>query len=313
MANVFSNFISSKSKKTRFCSIYIDNFGFCLAVTPNRLSTESMTIDSLQYFPFEQPPTAELISFLLNQAVKEYHLQSVRTHCILSRDMYRLILIDVPSSIPKEELREAAKWLIKDLIDFPIDNLVCDAFILPKLSQAEDKAYVSVARKDILQVRQQQIVASELCPVEMSIIDLALTALLSTTQENQVHVLVSLESSQATLLITMNHNLCLKHHIECSFDSRSEHIPLTELDELSKKTQSFIKYFLAQVNEEQPIEVIVLPVGIHTELIIDTMKKSLPYPVKKIDISRLFHFSQSTTQQDIDHCIVALGGLLNKG
>jgi MSHA biogenesis protein MshI len=314
MANLITKFLRLKNDdEPRFCCIYIDKSGLSIALTDNRFSTGFITIDYLQYIPFEEAPTQELINFLLDQCVKEHNIKGVATSCILSRDLYRLILIDIPENVPKNELREATKWLIKDLIDFPMDNLASDVFLLPKFSQNDNNAYVCVAKKHMLKVRQQQIISSELALVEMSIIDLALAALTAQLPENQIHVLVSLLPSHSTLLLTMNHSLCLKHDIECTIDFSSENNQIKSLDTLPTQIGSFIKFFLAQLNQNYPVEIFVLPTGKYTEVIIDKIHSSLPYPVKQIDISKLFSFPPNTPQKDIDHCLVSLGGLWNKG
>jgi MSHA biogenesis protein MshI len=43
---------------------------------------------------------------------------------------YRLLLVEAPE-VPKEELRSALRWRIKDLIDFHIDDAVIDVFDMP--------------------------------------------------------------------------------------------------------------------------------------------------------------------------------------
>ena len=314
MANLITQFLQSNNNdEPRFCCIYLDKSGLSIALTANRFNTAFLTIDYLQYIPFEEAPTQELINFLLDQCVKEHQLKGVSTSCILSRELYRLILIDLPENVPKNELREATKWMIKDLIDFPMDNLASDVFALPKLSQNDNKAYVCVAKKHMLKVRQQQIISSELALVEMSIIDLALTALTAQLPENQIHVLVSLLPSHSTLLLTMNNSLCLKHDIECTIDFSSENNQIQGLDTLPTQIKSFVGYFLAQLYQNYPVEIFVLPTGKYTEIIIDNIHSSLPYPVKKIDISKLFSLPQNTAQNEIDRCMVSLGGLLNKG
>jgi MSHA biogenesis protein MshI len=314
MANFLSKFKPSKNQsEPRFCSIYIDKSGLSIAVTPNRFDPDCLPIDYLQTIPFEETPTSELINYLLDQCIKDHQLKGVATSCILSRELYRLILVDIPENIPKAELREASKWLVKDLIDFPIDNLASDIFLLPKYTNNDHKAYVCVAKKHMLKVRQQQIITSELQLVEMSIVDLALTSLTSQLPENQVHVLVSLMPSHSTLLITMNNSLCLKHDIDFTINLSGEGTQIEGLETLPGQIESFVSYFLAQLNQSYPIEIILLPTGKYNDVIMDKIHNTLPYPVKKIDISQLFSFPENTQQQDIDRCIVTLGGLLDKG
>jgi MSHA biogenesis protein MshI len=294
-----------------FCCIYLDKQGLSIAVSNNQNSSNCLIIEYLNFIPFPENPTFEHINYLLDQYVKEHHLKDISTCCILDRELYRLILIDIPDNIPKGELREASKWLIKDLLDFPMDDLASDLFTLPKYAEHESKAYVCVTKKHMLKIRQQQIISAELNLKQMSILDLALTALTAHLTENTIYLLVSLLSSHSTLLLTMNGSLYLKHDLDNHIDFSNENRPLTDLDVLPKHIENFVNYFLAQLSQTFPVEILVLPTGHYTEIIVDEIQKSLSYPVKKIDINPLFSFPNNTSQKMIDDCFVSLGGLLN--
>lgn len=303
----------SRSKdELRYCSVYINTTGLSIAVTSNRFNTDALPIEYVNYIPFEETPSSELINYLLDKCVEENDLKGIPTNCILSRELYRLILVDIPENIPQSELREASKWMVKDLIDFPTENLASDVFLLPKFNQNENHAYVCVAKKHMLKVRQQQIITSELYLQNMDIIDLALTALTSPFAQNQAHVIVSLSGSYSTLLMIMNGCLCLKHDIDFKVDLSSESNQIADISSLPQKVENFISYFLAQLTQNYSVNIFVQPVGKYTDLIIDSIHSNLPYPVAILTPSTLFTFPENTEPSTINDSIVALGGLLNK-
>jgi len=304
--------ITRNENDSRCCCVYINTMGVSIATTSNRFNSGSLPIESLYYAPFKQKPTSELINYLLDQAVKELHLSNVLTTSILSRELYRLILVDFPNNIPKGEEQEASKWLVKDLIDFPVDNLVSDLFILPQFNNNDHKAYVCVAKQHMLKVRQQQIISSTLMLTDMSIIDIALTKLTAHYPENKVNLVVSIMPAHSTLLITMNGNLCLKHDIDCTLNFSSDDTQINNLDALPAQIERFATYFLAQLNGTIDLNIVVIPILSYTDTIVNTLQNTFPYPVSTLNIDGVFSFKENTDKQMINNSLVALGGLINK-
>ena len=52
------------------------------------------------------------------------------TNVSLSANGYQLLLVE-PPDVPKEELRDAIRWRLKDLLSMPLDQAVIDVFPLP--------------------------------------------------------------------------------------------------------------------------------------------------------------------------------------
>ncbi len=59
---------------------------------------------------------------------------------VLPDGSYQLLLVDIPN-VPADEVNSAARWQIKDLLDFPVDDTVVELFEMPQVSTtAEHKA-----------------------------------------------------------------------------------------------------------------------------------------------------------------------------
>ena len=67
---------------------------------------------------------------LLSSWNKAHRLRADRSATLLPAGCYDLLLVESPS-VPLEEKREAIRWRIKDLIDFPVTEAVIDWVELP--------------------------------------------------------------------------------------------------------------------------------------------------------------------------------------
>ena len=67
---------------------------------------------------------------------------------VLPDNSYQVLLVEVPN-VPADEINDAARWQIKDMLDFPVDDTVVELFRLPKQSSANGKpmGYAVAARR----------------------------------------------------------------------------------------------------------------------------------------------------------------------
>lgn len=114
--------------------------------------------------------------------------------CVLTleQDAYSLLQIEKPP-VGADELRQAARWRIKDLIDYPVEDAVVDVFEIPGLESRGRAAsiYVAAARKSELQRRVELIQSAGLALEKISITEMALRnlAVLHTRSHESVAVL----------------------------------------------------------------------------------------------------------------------------
>ena len=109
--------------------------------------------------------------------VKERGLTNANCAYVLSNNDYRLILLDMPS-VPESEYRSAAPWLVKELIDFPLDEAAIDVFPIPFISKGKEKAYVVVTKLAVLEKLNADMAAIGLNLMQIDILELAYAGLL---------------------------------------------------------------------------------------------------------------------------------------
>ncbi|MEZ4484279.1 MAG: pilus assembly protein PilM [Syntrophotaleaceae bacterium] len=97
------------------------------------------------------PGSLEAQAAGLQQWLSENNLVGSRSVFALAPDFYQLLQI-APPEVPNDELRDAVRWQIRDLIDFPLEEAVVDVFQVPRDVQREGArtAYVVVARQSLL-------------------------------------------------------------------------------------------------------------------------------------------------------------------
>lgn len=107
------------------------------------------------------------------------------THCtlVLEPGEYSLVQVDKPP-VEDSELRHALRWRIKDLLDFPVEEAIIDAFDVPGQEQRgrTPSVYVVAARKALLEpriaaVRDAGLVLDQVDIAELSLRNLTALAL----------------------------------------------------------------------------------------------------------------------------------------
>ncbi len=85
-----------------------------------------------------QDPNNEMWAHQLAARMKSIDLAQSRVTSVLPDGSYQLLLVEVPN-VPADEINSAARWQIKDLLDFPVDDTVVELFKMPEQSSRDAK------------------------------------------------------------------------------------------------------------------------------------------------------------------------------
>lgn len=114
-------------------------------------------------------PAATLASMVLEAGAAGFSCEWV-----LEAGQFNLLQVDKPS-VPRSEWVQALRWKVRDLLPFPLEDAVMDAFEIPGLENRgrPPMLYLAAGRKDDLRPRIAQIAASGLQLDRIGIADLA--------------------------------------------------------------------------------------------------------------------------------------------
>ncbi len=165
-------------------------------------------LDIAEWIP---EPDSQRQEALLEDRVERLNLRRKPCHLVLGREDYNLLLVEAPS-VPASELREALRWRIRDLIDFPADQAVLDAFLLPEDRSRGGKrmAYVAVAHRNLIEQRISQVAEARLDLKVIDVPELALRNLVYRVCDTERGVaLVRLGAGTGSLHIVRGNDLHL--------------------------------------------------------------------------------------------------------
>lgn len=111
----------------------------------------------------------------LEQAAKEHELGRYRCAALLHPAEYQLLMVDAPN-VPREELKSAIRWRVKDLLEYHIDDATMDVLDIPVDKDAAGKSHYMYAVAAKNEIVQGQIARFDRAKIALQVIDIPETA-----------------------------------------------------------------------------------------------------------------------------------------
>ncbi|MDP3821598.1 MAG: agglutinin biogenesis protein MshI [Burkholderiales bacterium] len=169
------------------------------------------------------------------RALRRVHpLQQHRTVALLQHAQYQLLTLDAPD-LPRAEWRDAMRWRLKDMVDFPVDSAGIDVIDIP-VDPQQRRAPSLIAIAAPRAALQPLADAASDAGTPWHAIDVPETALRNiavlAAEPGRGEALLHVGSAHSTLVVTAQGELLISRHIEVTLDQ------LTEPDE-GLRQQSF--------------------------------------------------------------------------
>lgn len=111
----------------------------------------------------------------LAKVADEYKLGRYACATVLHPSEYQLLMVDAPN-VPREELKAAIRWRVKDLLDYHIDDAAMDVLDIPVDKDASGKSHYMYALAAKNEIVQGQIAQYERARIPLRVIDISETA-----------------------------------------------------------------------------------------------------------------------------------------
>jgi MSHA biogenesis protein MshI len=235
----------------------------------------------------------------LAELVKEHELKNMPCACLLNSGDYKLLPLEGMAVAP-EELNAAARWKIKDLLDFPIAEATIDCFQLPILDpqSKQKRAYAVAAHTLLLEKMAQLIRSSGLHLANIDIPELALTNLcVRFAKANENVGLLLLQETSAKLIICRQDNVCFMRTIE-----------FQAVEKLGLEIQRSLDYYQSELRQGELGQLLVAP----------NAHAALPYLTEYLYNSKLtvLNLAQAVSAENVidshlqARCLTVIGGAL---
>lgn len=260
------------------CCITINSQEFSLAYA--RDTTGKFLLEFYASYPYDSNTG---LKAQLSAIVKQYQLKKINCSWVLAPQDYQLLQIDA-LPVTADEFQAAIRWKIKDLLRFPIDDVVIDHFALPSSKiNSKNKIMVVAAQSSYLQKISEDIKASGLGLSTIDIPELALRNMMALfEQDNQSHALVYVQQTTIQLLITFQKQLYFSRNLE--FDwvlSEKEPDKLMQgIEQLAAEIQRSFDYYQSQWRQPHPAQITLAATQLISVAAIDQLAQSLALPVQ---------------------------------
>ena len=239
-------------------------------------------------------PTSKLQE-QLKKIVKKHHLGEFDCHLLLTPDYYRFINIEAPI-VAENEMKEAVRWKLNDLTDFPIDQAAIDFFSMPPAKHASSTQMLSaIASSDqALKKLLEPCFASELNIKVIDIQETALRNLAVLLPENERGIaLLDLQKNSGMIIIQKAGMIYLSRKLNTGFeefefadnDDSLEHQSSPQLNNLALEIQRSLDYVESYYGLPPISGIAVLPMEKNTQNLLDFLNDNHGITARIMDIS----------------------------
>jgi len=147
-------------------------------------------------------------------------LAGSRCTTLLWHGQYQFLQVEAPANaqdMPHEELCEAMRWRIKEMVDFPIETAGIDVMVLPSVGSHTQQLWVVVANREALQSRVHLFQDSKISLAAIDIPELAQRNLAALFEEpNRGLAVVAFDSKGGRLTISYQGELYTVRYLDVS-------------------------------------------------------------------------------------------------
>lgn len=256
-------------------------------------------------------------------SVREHGLEDCDCVAVLRPELYALRQIDPPAVSPGE-LREAARWAIKDLVDWSVEDAVVDVFPAPEVRGRAPRINVVAVRRAIAAQVGETARRARLRLRAIDVTELALRNLTSLLPEDaRGAALLALEPPIGLLTLTREGWLWFTRQLE-SDPERLEAAAAEALEEklepgsegarslegLLLEVQRSFDYYEHQLGQPVPAGLLLAPTRAPSESLRAWLAQNLAVPVRELDLTELCESRERLPRKLQAAALAAVGGAL---
>ena len=297
---------SFKSQSTTLTAFFMSDTGYSMAT----LELDN-TLRLHEHRELNDAPSSAMANALARDA-KQCHLIGKPCSLVLSPKHYQLLQMDA-SDIPEAELAKALKWRLKGLIEYPLNDIAVDAFMLPPtgLGKQQKKALVAVTPLSTLRKTLTLFQSAYIDITEVGIAELALRKIctLLPHPNHAPHIVISLEEEHCQLHIFYNNQLYLVRTLQFPVDISDE--TRSHKENILLEIQRSTDYCLTTLKLPEPQRIVLTPGFYKAQYLLDYLEKEQTKPIYLIDLNQLIPLNRPLQQDYQQHLLYSIGGALH--
>lgn len=296
------------SKKPRAC-VGVEFHPEGLAVVKYQILNEVPTVDRMEFLRAE---SAAECAVLFKQWVADNELENADCNAVLSSDRYQILLVE-PPEVPEEELKNAIRWRLKDLLNFPVDQAVLDVFYLPEDGTKGNRKMVYVVASERQKI-QEVIDTVNGAGLELQVIDVPELAirniagrLVCDDNSERGMAIARIRPGGGSVFLYRQGNMYLARNFTLEYNGGlMDDLPE---DILALELQRSLDYYERQMGQAPPTVIYLCGENVTEDKIGEVLKQSLAVSIQYLDPAATAMIEGETDEALQQMCLVALGGV----
>ena len=250
----------------------------------------------------------ELAAYVTEHGLKD-HICSY----VLDRSEYTFTTIEYPN-LPASESQDAIRCLISDLIDYPVEQAICDSFPLP-IKRARDDVrlgYVAAIKESLMYQKNKFINKSGLKLRYLDIPEMLMLNLANLVAEiSKGCVFITMHSTWVTLVFCNTNIIHYARSIEIKLDELQA-MNSGVLEDLALQIQRSQDHCTSLFRQVIANVVILAPSELATAETGEKLSNALGMPVHRLDLNMQLKSDQPIPAAEQDKCLMAVGAALRE-
>lgn len=245
--------------------------------------------------------------------VEDWELQDKQCSFVLSRKDYHLHLVEAPEVHP-EEMRDAMRWKIKDLLDMKVEEAAIDVFEVPDDAYRGRKMVYVVASR----IARVQSIASMIAEagMKLAVIDIPELVMHNLSRycvdDEKGIVFMDLRRTGSSMNISHHGNLYLTRRINTPMDPDVMQSNDWEAlkDRLMLEIQRSLDYYQSQMGQDPISRIVISQRQNDTEKMVEALGAGLDIDVSALNLANFLESQIELTTETQQTCMAALGATL---
>jgi len=266
---------------------------------------------------WEFRPVADGADFahVLAKLADDHGLRRARCTTLLDPFDYRLLAAEAPP-VPPEELAEAMRWRVKDLLDFNVQEATLEVFPSPVKPSGSDlrAVYVVVAHNTAL---RQRIHLLEGADINLEVVDIPELALRNVASlldaEDRGVALLCLAENSGFMTLTRRDVLYMSRTLNIALDElrdTTERAPL--LDRIVLEVQRSLDYYVSHLHQTPVERLMLAPLPAGFPGLENYFSDRLGIPVALLQLNELAQWPTAVPADMEPRCLATFGAALRQ-
>jgi MSHA biogenesis protein MshI len=232
--------------------------------------------------------------------------------CIVLRASdYRIVPTERPA-VPPEEQRQALRWQIRDMLDFPADEAVVDGLEIPAAAegQAKQRMFAVAAKNEDIRALMLQCREAKLPLQAIDIPEMALRNLSVLAAGDSAHAFLHIGLRSSRLVMVWQREICAFRQFELSIGALSSAAPLDRsmlLERIALEVQRTADAFVRQFHGAH-LQALWLCAAGHSEALVAELNQLLALQAQPYEAGRYLALPSGTglvnEAEGIDYTLV---------